>query len=327
VPPGRQRVGERHEASALFNINDLNAAAAARSRPQAAFDDKRSDIDDLLNLGGGMSGGFASAFEPPPIHAPAPPPPPKPVPVVAPAQPMSSALLAAQLEPPKKSRLGLVLGALVGVLLLGGAALAFVLTSDKAETTASNTATAADEKDEASEGKDDEAGEADEDQAAKDESADGGATETASDDKKDDTKSTDKATQSKTAAKDDKATATKDDKTATKDDKATTADKPAEDKPADDKAKPAAEFNRDAARSALAGAAGAASGCKTKNGPTGKGQVTVTFAPSGRATQATVGPPFAGTSVGSCAAAAFKSASVPPFSGSAVTVSKSFFIK
>jgi hypothetical protein len=53
----------------------------------------------------------------------------------------------------------------------------------------------------------------------------------------------------------------------------------------------------------------------------------VTFAPSGRATQATVGAPFAGTAVGSCAAGAFKAASVPPFDGGAVTVSKSFFIK
>ena len=65
----------------------------------------------------------------------------------------------------------------------------------------------------------------------------------------------------------------------------------------------------------------------TAGGPTGKGRVSVTFSPSGRATSANVGPPFAGTSVGSCAARAFRSASVPPFSGGAVTVSKSFFIR
>ena len=100
-----------------------------------------------------------------------------------------------------------------------------------------------------------------------------------------------------------------------------------EDKEEKKEKKAKGEFSRDAARSALAGAAGAASGCKKKGGPTGRGRVTVTFAPSGRATQATVGAPFAGTSVGSCAAAAFRSARVPPFDGGAVTVSKSFFIK
>jgi hypothetical protein len=55
--------------------------------------------------------------------------------------------------------------------------------------------------------------------------------------------------------------------------------------------------------------------------------VSVTFAPSGRATSAVVGPPFGGTSVGNCAAGAFKRASVPPFSGGPVTVQKSFFIQ
>jgi hypothetical protein len=34
------------------------------------------------------------------------------------------------------------------------------------------------------------------------------------------------------------------------------------------------------------------------------------------------GPPFAGTATGGCIARAFKSASVPPFSGDPVTVQK-----
>ncbi len=93
------------------------------------------------------------------------------------------------------------------------------------------------------------------------------------------------------------------------------------------KVEPAGEFNRDAARAALDGAAARASGCAQKNGPTGRGRVTVTFSPNGKASQASVGPPFAGTPVGSCAVGAFKAASVPPFSGGPVTVSKSFFIK
>jgi hypothetical protein len=77
----------------------------------------------------------------------------------------------------------------------------------------------------------------------------------------------------------------------------------------------------------LNAAAGAASGCKKPDGPTGRGRVSVTFAPSGRVTTAVVnGPPFAGTSVGGCVAAAFRRASVPPFDGSPVTVHKSFSI-
>jgi predicted Zn finger-like uncharacterized protein len=89
----------------------------------------------------------------------------------------------------------------------------------------------------------------------------------------------------------------------------------------------AGPFDRSAAIAALNAAAGAASGCKKPDGPTGTGRVSVTFAPSGRVTSANVdGPPFGGTSVGGCVAARFRSAHVPPFSGSPVTVHKSFTI-
>jgi hypothetical protein len=51
--------------------------------------------------------------------------------------------------------------------------------------------------------------------------------------------------------------------------------------------------------------------------------VSVTFATSGRVTQALImGPPFAGTSVGGCIASAFRRASIPPFSGDPVSVTK-----
>lgn len=84
------------------------------------------------------------------------------------------------------------------------------------------------------------------------------------------------------------------------------------------------EFNKAAAAAALNGAAGAASGCKAPGDPAGLVRVSVTFAPSGRATRSVVsGPPYAGTTTGSCVAAAFRSLSVPPFSGDPVTVSKS----
>ena len=56
------------------------------------------------------------------------------------------------------------------------------------------------------------------------------------------------------------------------------------------------EFNRGAATSALGAAAGAAHRCAKPDGPTGSGRVKVTFAPSGHVTSATIdGPPFAGT--------------------------------
>ncbi|MBI4701262.1 MAG: hypothetical protein HY744_08905 [Deltaproteobacteria bacterium] len=53
----------------------------------------------------------------------------------------------------------------------------------------------------------------------------------------------------------------------------------------------------------------------------------MTFGPSGSAQGASVGPPFAGTAVGSCAESAFRRARVPPFTGSPVTVGKTFFIR
>lgn len=88
------------------------------------------------------------------------------------------------------------------------------------------------------------------------------------------------------------------------------------------------EFNKSAASSALNGAAGAAAGCKAPGDPSGVARVSVTFAPSGKATRAVVnGAPFGGTATGSCVAAAFRNISVPAFSGDPVTVSKSVSIR
>jgi hypothetical protein len=87
-------------------------------------------------------------------------------------------------------------------------------------------------------------------------------------------------------------------------------------------------FNVGAASAALGAAAGQAAGCKAPGDPSGTARISVTFAPSGRATSANVnGPPFAGTPTGSCIASAFKRASVPPFSGSPTTVNKSVAIR
>ena len=95
-------------------------------------------------------------------------------------------------------------------------------------------------------------------------------------------------------------------------------------------AAPAADappFSKASAISALTSAANSAGSCKKAGGPTGPGKATVTFAPSGRVTTATVaGGSYAGTGVGGCVASVFRRAHVPAFSGSSVTVAKSFQI-
>ena len=84
---------------------------------------------------------------------------------------------------------------------------------------------------------------------------------------------------------------------------------------------------KQAAIASLGAAAAQAAACKQPGGPTGSGRATVTFAPSGRVTSANVsGGGFGGTAVGGCVASIFRRASVPPFSGGTVTVSKSFTI-
>ena len=84
-----------------------------------------------------------------------------------------------------------------------------------------------------------------------------------------------------------------------------------------------AEFDRGAAKAALASAASAAAGCKQGDDPAGGARVSVTFAPSGRVTSARiVSGPFQGTKTGSCIAQTFRTASVPPFSGDPVTVAR-----
>jgi hypothetical protein len=100
--------------------------------------------------------------------------------------------------------------------------------------------------------------------------------------------------------------------------------KPKEEPPPPADAQP---FSKASAIAALGSAASASGSCKKPGGPTGAGKATVTFAPSGRVTTATVaGGSYAGTSVGGCVASVFRRAHVPPFSGSSVTVSKSFQI-
>lgn len=73
--------------------------------------------------------------------------------------------------------------------------------------------------------------------------------------------------------------------------------------------------------------ANAESQCGTEEGPHGSGKVTVTFANSGRATNAVVSGDFAGSALGGCIARIFRSAHVPAFGGDPVRVSKTVRIQ
>lgn len=87
-------------------------------------------------------------------------------------------------------------------------------------------------------------------------------------------------------------------------------------------------FDKGAASLTLQEQAQKAKACRTADGPTGTSRVKVIFGPSaGRVIQASIaGAPFAGTDVGACIAKTFRTAAVPPFSGSPVSVTKSVTI-
>lgn len=89
----------------------------------------------------------------------------------------------------------------------------------------------------------------------------------------------------------------------------------------------AAEFNADAARNAMSGAAAKAASCKG-DGPSGSATVSVTFSTSGRVTSARLeGGSLQGTPAGGCIVSAFRGISVPPFDGSPVTVRKTVSVR
>jgi hypothetical protein len=90
----------------------------------------------------------------------------------------------------------------------------------------------------------------------------------------------------------------------------------------------AGPFDKAAATAALTSAAAQASSCRQEGDPSGRALVRVTFAESGRAVRAVVeGPPFAGTRTGGCIASVMRRATVPPFGGDRLTVSKTVIIQ
>ena len=80
------------------------------------------------------------------------------------------------------------------------------------------------------------------------------------------------------------------------------------------------------AKAKLGGIASGVQSCK-KGDTSGSGRAVVTFAPSGLVQSVAVsGAGFEGTPTGACIGGRFRSARVPPFSGSPFSVSKSFSI-
>jgi predicted Zn finger-like uncharacterized protein len=327
-PPGLgdKHVGERNETSVLFSLKDLAAAeaSAAQARPSEkrnAFANRNDRVDDIFSLGG-MSAA-SPMLAPPPLNAPIiepPPPPPSVAPMMAAMAPMSYA------QPQKKSAVPFIVGGLGALALVGG--IVFFVMAGGSDAKPDDTKKVAEKT--AESGKPtDSAKPADSSLiAATTDSA--GLTASAS------------ATESAVASAETSASA--DPKAVTTGGKVALVDPKKDDPKKEDPKKedpkkedPKKEdpkaaggdtpFDRGAASAALSGAAGGAKGCKKADGPTGSTKVQVTFAPSGKATQATVGPPFAGTPTGSCIAGAFRGLSVPPFSGAPMTVSKTVNIK
>jgi hypothetical protein len=83
-------------------------------------------------------------------------------------------------------------------------------------------------------------------------------------------------------------------------------------------------FDAAAASRAIAGLADSAERCRNPGDPGGVVKLVITFAPSGRVTSSRVeGPPFAGTTAGSCLAMHFRGATVPAFEGAPAVFTKS----
>jgi hypothetical protein len=86
-------------------------------------------------------------------------------------------------------------------------------------------------------------------------------------------------------------------------------------------------FNAGDALTAIHAAAGSAAGCVPTSGPS-TARVSVTFAPNGRVTQATiVSGPLMGTSEGGCVARTLRTARMEPYAGPPVTVHRTIRLR
>lgn len=332
-PTPAGKLGERNENSVLFSLSALTAtenAAKGSSNDEAVLDlglgggskNGRSAVDDLMNIGGGGIGGPMLA--PPPLLAPVveAPPPPAPVAVTAVAPMAMGPASYAQPTPQPKSKAGLIIGIVAAVAVIGGVGAFFALGSGGGSGATTDTASTASGVTSA---------------APSTTSAPSPVTSSAPASTEAPAASGDPAATSAVASNDSKTQGTgvggPAPKGSTTASGAPTASAKASAAPSSaPTAAPTAtdtgtgggrDFNKGAATTALSAAAGRAKGCKTADGPTGSASVRVVFAPSGNVTSANVqGPPFAGTPVGGCIAAAFRGASVPAFDGSPVAVTK-----
>ncbi|HRI63637.1 MAG TPA: zinc-ribbon domain-containing protein [Polyangium sp.] len=339
----QKAVGERNENSVLFSLASLTATEKAAAAPDLGPKKKpaRSGLDDIMNMGGGGSMG-AAMLAPPPIMAPVIEPPPQQFAPQAPApMPMQQQMggMPGSMPPPamaaspgmgmisipppaqKKTPVGLIVGIVVGVLALAGVGVVLATSGGDKEATGENAANSAAVVATSAAPTNTAANTAAPTQTV---AANTAPTNTAP---AGDPGSTTKSTSGGPAPAGTgtgKPTGTAAPTASTAPTTAPTPTATAETPPPSGGG---AEFNRAAASSALNAAAGAARGCKKPDGPTGTAKVKVTFAPSGNVTTSQVqGAPFAGTPVGGCIAAAFRSAKVPAFEGSPVSVSKSVTI-
>ncbi|MCC6215288.1 MAG: zinc-ribbon domain-containing protein [Polyangiaceae bacterium] len=313
--------GARNENSVLFSLDALKAGIPSKSETGAVKRPEKSSpsagLDDLMNLGGGGANPlFTLASNQALLSAPAPPePPPPPPPSLAAA---SGGLAPAAPARAKVPWVAIAAGggvlavvAIVAVVVLGGKKSEPVAQAPAAEP-ARTEATAAQPAPAKTEDPKPEPAKAEEPRAeepAAGSAAPAGA-ESAGGEKREPTEEEKKRFADAKKAEEEKKKAEEEKKPET---------------PAPTGG--GAPFNKGAAVAALSSAASAASACKRPGGPTGTGRATVTFAPSGRATNATVsGGAFGGTSVGGCIASVFRRAKVPPFDGDPVTVGKSFTI-
>lgn len=315
--------GARNESSVLFSLDALKAGFSAPA-PAPAAERRHDDPFGLsaapsLSLGGGFDQNAA-------LFAPPPPEPKKPkkislAPSAAPGAPSAAVGL-------DRSKLIMIAaGVLVLLLAVGGVGFALGGSGSDKEDSEEQASLEKEDTAKAREGK--AAAEEKQDKAEEKATAETKKPETSEnkDEKAEEEKpaeaeakaEAEKAPETTAAAAAKPATAT-----ASKSDTSSAKAAKAEAPKADASAPP---FNKSAAISALSSAAANAASCKVPGGPTGTGKAIVTFAPSGRVTSANVsGGKFGGTSVGGCVASRFRGARVPPFSGNAVTVSKSFTV-
>jgi len=320
--PAQKMTGARNESSVLFSLDALTKPDPKAGQKKAQEKEKEKEAsavlfgesspNSLMNVGGGGIGNFgamaAPDFTKPVVAAPEP---------TRPSDPVEVPNNAA---PAKKKGGALIVVAIIGVA--AAAAAAFVLTKKPPEKP-SETATA--EKPVATQAAAVPAPTATDTGASAANTASAAPTETAAPAAASAATSAKPAT-SAAAAMPAAATAA-----------AKPGEKPAAAAAAADAKKPEAatppaapaggDFDKSAAIAALGAAAANAASCKKPDGPTGTGKASVTFAPSGRATNSTVTGAFAGTDVGGCVARIFRGAKVPPFAGDPVTVSKSFTIE